>query len=204
MIIIRALVLTGLILIPPQNSPSAEVPPRLVDLFERYCLDPDGQHDLTWALARHDNYTAFDRSDFPGLRTPGARQVRGFTTSVSGTEIRVLTAVNRFALGPQRTGPATNFHLCWVSARPASRAQIDSELRTYLGVRRYRQEGAFAYPWVTTADDERKSVKRSDFTEDFARMAREEGMRVVTTNEAHGWVSLGYLRPIESCEDWCY
>lgn len=77
-------------------------------------------------------------------------------------------------------------------------------MKTYLGVRRYRQKGAFAYPWTTTAGDKRASVKRSDFTDDFVRMARDEGMRVVTTNEAQDWVSIGYLRPVESCADWCY
>lgn len=178
--------------------------PNLLELAESFCLDPDGDHELTWALAAHRGYRPLTGEDFPGLRTPGARRLRGFTKRFGTTDIRIMTAVNRYAHRPREIGAAVNLHLCWVSANPATRGPIDNELRDYMGVRRYRQGGAFAYAYTQEADGKRKGVRRSDFNSRFIETARDHDMRVVMSNEALGWVSITYWRPVESCEDWCY
>ncbi len=53
--------------------PATSGPQTLVDLADRYCIGPDGDHELTWAQAVRDGMTPLEPNDFQGLRLPGAR-----------------------------------------------------------------------------------------------------------------------------------
>lgn len=184
----------------PAGTPSFD----LLFFAERLCLEPDGDHQLTWTIAARDGYTPIAPADVPGLQTPGARELRGFAGMREGSELRILTAVNRFASGPSRGPPAVNFHICWVSARPTSRIAVDRAVKSYFSLRRFRQEGAYVYAWIPQQDGTRIGVRRSQFNGRFVETARDNGMKVVMTNEAQGWVSITFMRPVASCADWCY
>ena len=136
----------------------------------------------------------------PKSSAAGARGLRGFSRTTDGVEIRVLTAANRV----RQFGEDTYYHLCWVSAANANRREVDRELQAYLGVRRFRQEGAFMYPWVTQPDGSRESVSRRDFDLQGFGLSRERGMKVVLTGEWRGQVSVTFMTPVSSCADWCY
>ena len=172
----------------------------LVGLADQYCMGPDGDQVLTWTLAARNGFIPLNMEGFPNLRLPGARGLRGFTRTTDGVEIRVLTAANRV----RQFGEDTYYHLCWVSAANANRREVDRELQAYLGVRRFRQEGAFMYPWVTQPDGSRESVSRRDFDLQGFGLSRERGMKVVLTGEWRGQVSVTFMTPVSSCADWCY
>lgn len=192
-----ALALAPATFLPPPESDPLD----LVTLAERYCIGPDGDHELTWALAVRDGYSPLSPEEFEGLRLPGARQLRGFTQTINGSEIRVLTAVNRWIGGGQGYTP---FHLCWVSANPADRRVIDQELGAHLGVGRFRQEGALVFAWIPQEDSARRTVRRREFQRRGMAIAREDGMRMALTNQYGSMVAITYMTPVETCADWCY
>lgn len=185
-------------------SVSARVAPEPLDLIglaDRYCIDPDGDHELTWAKAVRDGFVELSPEDFPNLRLPGARQLKGFTRTEDGVEVRVLTAVNRWVGGGQGETP---FHLCWVSAAPYERRAVDREIGGWLGVDRFRQGDALVYAWIPLESGGRRSVSRREFQRHGMAIAREEGMRMVLTNQHGAMVAVTYMTPVESCADWCY
>lgn len=200
----RALAIIACLALAQPAGASTQPADPLVDLFDRYCLGPDGDQVLTWTLAARSGLSPLSPDDFPGLRLPGIRQLRGFSGVVDGQDIRLLTGVNRWATPPARADEGANFHLCWVSARPASRQAVEAGTSDHLGVRRFRQGRALTFAWTVDGNDNRAPVRRSDFSKRFMALSREKGMRVVTVNEADGWVSIGYSRPVETCADWCY
>ena len=187
-----------------QGQPEHDERLDLLELAERYCLEPDGDHELTWAIAAHDGYTAFTRDDFQGLRTPGARQVRGYSKTRDGVEIRVLTSVKRQWEGPGFTGAIANLHLCWVSANPLPRREVDEATQEFLGRARFRIKDAWVHAWLPQPDGTRLPVGRSDFERQWVLLYRDKGMRSVLTGDYAGWSSITYMRPVEGCADWCY
>lgn len=185
---------------PPTNAqafPAAD----LVRLTDRYCVGPDGDHELTWALAVRDGLTPLSPDDFADLRLPGARQLRGFTETIDGAEVRVLTAVNRL-IGMD--AGMTSFHLCWVSAQPIDRRPVEAELRRQLGMRGFRQEDARMFAWVPLPDGSIRRIGRPEWSRRSQAIAREEGMRAVMVNDYQGMVAITYMTPTDSCDDWCY
>lgn len=178
-------------------------PPSLVEMAERYCISPDGDHEWTWALARHDGYRVMTMDDTPGVRSlPGARRMRAFTKTVDNVELRIVTAVNRIRGGGQGVN---YFHVCWVSANPADRRVVDRRLREVMDVRRFREDGAIVYPWTMAEDGSRRSVSRTAYnrTGPFA-LTRLEGVRLTVLNDYLGMVSIGNMSPVPDCADWCY
>lgn len=188
----------------PPRPLAAQTPPEpvdLIDLAQRYCIGPDGDHELTWSRAVRDGYVELSPEDFPNLRLPGARRLRGFTRMTDGIELRILTAVNRISGGGQGETP---FHLCWVSADPFERAAVDRELGGWLGVGRFRQAGAWVHAWTPGEEGGRRSVSRREFQRRGMAIAREDGMRLVLTNQHGRMVAITYMTPVEGCADWCY
>jgi hypothetical protein len=199
--VVAMLSVLGLVLSPP-GDPVADEPINLASLTEHFCLNADGDHAWTWSVAAHDGFTPLAPSEFEHLRLPGARQLRGFRKTIGGREVRVLTAVNR-VIGPEQVG-TTYFHLCWVAVDPGVRQDVDRDLRGLLHLPRFRQQDAFVYPWIPEGDEGRKAVSRRDFNRYSLKLSRERGMRLVLSNDYLGQVSVTYMAPVPSCEDWCY
>lgn len=177
---------------------------QLVDLAERFCIEPDGDHELTWAIAAHDGYEPFTRDDFPGLRTPGARQVRGYSKAFEGSQVRVLTSVKRQWEGPGFNGAIANLHVCWVSVNPGSRREVDRSIQDHAGPVRFRLKDTWVHAWLPQPDGSRLPVDRSQFERQWVQLYRDNGMRSILSGDYGGWVSITYIRPVESCSDWCY
>jgi len=173
----------------------------LYQMADRYCIGPDGDDDLTWALATHDGLSELRPEAFDELNLPGARQLRGRTTVRDGVEVRVLTARNKIFGGG---GGDTYFRLCWVSAEPMDRGQVDREVRRETGIPGFRQDGARLYGWVPLPEGQRRVVGRREWQRRGQSIAREEGMRMILTNDYRGMTAITYLTPVVDCEDWCY
>lgn len=203
--VIAAAITSALVVISPFLAPArarSDVgPDDLYAMTERYCTRPDGDHPLTWALAESDGWVVLDPSQFEGLRLPGARRLRGYETVRDGVRLRVLTANNRFRGWGAGT---TYFSLCWVSAEPFNRRDLDEVIRSQLSMPGFRQEGARVYAWVPMPDGGRRIIQSWEFNRRFHAISREEGMRMILTNDRLGMVALTYLSPVDSCDDWCY
>jgi len=167
------------------SSSTALAPSDLVHMVERYCVSPDGDQPLTWALAESDGFAALTPAEFENLRLPGARNLRGYEAVRDGVRLRVLTANNRFRGWDAGT---TFFNLCWVSAEPLDRRALDAEVRRWLGFSGFRQEGARVYAWVPLPDGTQRVVGPREFERRFHGIAREEGMRMILTNDRLGMV----------------
>ena len=191
----------SLMILPGPSFAQANQAVDLTDLIARYCIVPDGDIALTSALARHDGMSELTPADFENLRLPGARQLRGFTKTTNGVAVRVLTAHNRMRGGDAGT---TFFNLCWVSASPMNRSQVDDRLRRDHEMRGFRQEGARVYAWVPNEDGTRRIVGSREFKRHSHAIAREEGMRMLLTNDYLGMVAVTYMVPTTDCRDWCY
>ena len=173
----------------------------LAGLADRYCIGPDGDHVWTWSLAAGEGWTPLQPEEFANLRLPGARQLRGFTKTIGGTEVRLLTAVNRMTgMG----AGVTYYHLCWVSADPAVRREVDSAIAELVGVDRFRQDDAFVYAWIPGPDDTRREVSRREWSRYAQALAREDGLRMVLTGATQSRVSVTYMTATQDCADWCY
>ncbi|WP_156320372.1 hypothetical protein [Brevundimonas sp. AAP58] len=170
-------------------------------MADRYCIRPDGDHPLTWALAESDGWVVLDPSQFEGLSLPGARQLRGYETVRDGVRLRILTANNRFR---GWNAGITYFNLCWVSAEPFDRQELDEEIRSQLAIPGFRQEGARVYAWVPLPNGGRRIVGSREFQRRFHAIAREDGMRMLLSNDRQGMVAATYMKATEDCEGWCY
>lgn len=189
-----AMIAASVVVVSPLAAPAGALsqvgPGDLYAMTERYCIRPDGDHPLTWALAESDGSVALDPSQFEGLRLPGARQLRGYETLRDGVRLRVLTANNRF----RGWGAGiTFFNLCWVSAEPFDRGSVDREVRSWLGFNGFRQEGARVYASVPLPDGDRRVVGLREFQRRSHAIAREEGMRMILTNDRLGMVAMTYM-----------
>jgi hypothetical protein len=174
----------------------------LVDNAQSYCVDADGDHRLTWARATDDGFIELKGDDFANLRLPGARQLRGYEKIVDGITLRVLTAHNRIRGGDLGT---TFFDLCWVSADPINRLDVDREVNNQTQIDSFRQEGARVYAWVpAVGDGQRRIVSGREFRRRGHAIAREDGMRMLITNDYLGMVGIAYMSPTDDCADWCY
>jgi hypothetical protein len=162
----------------------------MIRMLDRYCVIPDGDQPLTWALAESDGFRALTPAEFENLRLPGARNLRGYEDDRDGVRVRVLTANNRF----RGWGAGiTYFNLCWVSAEPFDRGSVDREVRSWLGFNGFRQEGARVYAWVPLPDGDRRVIGLREFQRRSHAIAREEGMRMILTNDRLGMVAMTYM-----------
>lgn len=197
----RVLVLASCLLLAGPANGQTFSPDDLYDMAERYCIGPDGDHELTQALAEHDKMRPITAEDFPGLRLPGARRLTGYTAELDGVVFRVLTARNRIRGGG---GGITFFHLCWVSAEPMNRRAVDRTLQRETGIRGFRQEGARVFAWVPGPDGARLVVDLREWRRRNQAIAREDGMRMILTNQHQGMTAVTYMTPVTDCADWCY
>ena len=173
----------------------------LADLADLYCVAADGDHDITWNRAEADGFSALTPEQFKNLRLPGARDLRGYSRTVDGVEVRVLTARNTMSgMG----GGATPFHLCWVSARPLDRREVERSFQHSLGQRGFRQERARMFLWVPQPDGSNKPISRREWSRYGQSIQREMDARTLLINDYRGMTAVTYMRALESCQDWCY
>lgn len=173
----------------------------LADLADLYCVAADGDHEITWNRAEADGFSALAPEQFSNLRLPGARDLRGYSRTIGGVEVRVLTARNTISgmgLG------VTPFHLCWVSARPLDRREVERSFQQSLGQRGFRQERARMFLWVPQPDGSNRPVSRREWSRYGQSISRERDARMLLINDHMGMTAITYMRALESCQDWCY
>jgi hypothetical protein len=165
--------------------------PTLSDMAARYCIEPDGDHRLTWTLAERDGFEVMPSADHERLRMPGLGGVRGFSKTERGVEYRILTA----AYG--QTGPTGRayFRRCWLSASVYAIDDANRELRDLLGFRPFRVKESSLYAWIPLTDGSRRPVSRRTYMRRALRLADEQGLREVSAKQYGPQVFISYASP---------
>lgn len=167
----------------------------LVELADRYCIRPDGDHRATWQYLAEDGFTPLTAQDFPNLHLPGSfeRHIRAFRKFEGSRELRVITAANRMRGGDQGI---TYFRWCWVSSSLDDVRRVDADIRDLVGVRSFRVEGPTRlFAWIPRPDGSIEAVSRRIFMREGWVLAREQGLRQLTLTSHEGGVFLGYASP---------
>lgn len=173
-------------------SPAQEAPEEtLTDRADRYCIQPDGDHRLTWHLAERDGYALMNNAEYARLRLPGTGGLRAFSKFEDGVEYRILTAAY------VQTGPSgiAYFRRCWISASAYDVDDADREMRTLLGFRHFRADGTFVFAWLPQTDGTMRPVSRRIYMRSNLKMADEEGLRQVAIKPYQGQVFISYASP---------
>lgn len=186
-----ALIVSVALLYAPDAETEVE---RLIDSADRYCIQPDGDHRMTWHLAERDGFAPLSPDTFGGARTPGiiGSTLRGFSKIVDGREVRVLTAASWLRAPEQGL---TYFRWCWVSSSHDDIATVDGQLRRHLGWRGFRVERSRVFAWIPRPDGELEPVSRRIFMGEGVALAREQGLRQLLTRRSGDAVFIGYASP---------
>ncbi|MDP3404932.1 MAG: hypothetical protein Q8S03_09590 [Brevundimonas sp.] len=166
----------------------------LADRVDRYCIRPDGDHRMTWQRAEEDGYVALAPGDVPDLRliSTFAPALRGFRRVEGDREFRILTSSGRIMSPDQGV---SYFRWCWVSASEDDRGRVDRDLAALLGQRGFRVERVRMFAWLPRPDGGSEAVSRRVFLRSGWQMAREQGLRQVTTRQSGRGVFVGYGSP---------
>jgi hypothetical protein len=175
---------------PPQDPPAES----LADLADRYCIDPDGDHRLTWHRAEQDGFRWMTPEDIPRLHLPGtfAPNLRGLQRTSQGTTIRILTSAFRW------TAPddgRTFFRQCWISASTGNLDETRKDLGVLLNVRSFRSREVVVFAWIPRPNGAPTSVSRRDYLRRVLTLSREQGMRQIMLRQYEGSVFVGYSSP---------
>lgn len=180
------------------TAPIGETAIDLVDLADRYCIAAYGNHARTRQSVEADGFVPIPPETVENLRLPGPRYLRGYSKTIDGVEVRVLTAVVRF----RGFGQGENvFRSCWVSASAADRGRVDRDLTRMLGVRRFRERGANVYAWWIDEDGRINGLSRRESHRSGLRDALERGTQYIMTNEYDGLVAITYMTPTATPDD---
>lgn len=163
----------------------------LVNLLDRLCLYPDGDHVLTYSMAVADGWQPLTAETMGRLFLPGVFNLRGFTKTVDGVELRVLTERGRRTSHVSRE--SAPYRHCWVSADPADPRDVRRALEDELKLSSFRMKSARVYPWFDTAEG-RQRVSRISFERRYEQLVN-AGMRMVTLAWHGDQVILGYVTP---------
>lgn len=167
---------------------------QLAELADRYCIEPDGDHRLTWHRAEQDGFAWITPDDAPNLRLPSAlgTNLRGLKKTVDGVEIQVLTSA--FSWIAPDDGQSF-FRQCWVSASVSDVNSVRRDVRAILGVHDFKSLEVVIFAWIPTADGGRTSVSRRDYRRRHLTLAREQGMRQVLVRQYENGVFVSYTSP---------
>ena len=189
----KMLMMLAALALVPQTAPSPFVddPESLTSRAERYCIDPDGDHRLTWHRAEQDGFTLLSNAEYARLRLPGTGGLRAFSKTEHGIEYRILTAAH------SETGPSgiAYFRRCWVSSSQYSIDDANRELRDLLGFRHFRAKNTFVYAWIPQTDGTLRPVSRRIYMRSSLRMAAEQGLRQVSAKQYEDQVFISYASP---------
>jgi hypothetical protein len=175
---------------PPQEPPAES----LADLADRYCIEPDGDHRLTWHRAEQDGFRWMTPDDIPRLYLRGSfgPHLRGLQRTSDGTTIRILTSAFHW------TSPGdgeTFFRQCWLSTTDDEFRQTQQDLTGLLDFRPFRSKEVVIFAWIPRPDGTREPVSRRDFARQHLTLSREQGMRRIFLRQYDGGVFVGYSSP---------
>ena len=175
---------------PPQPAPAES----LADLAWRFCIEPDGDHRLTWHRAEQDGFRWMTPDDVPNLYLPGTfgPDLRGLEKTSDGTTIRILTSAFRW------TSPGdgrTFFRQCWLSASAADLGRTRADLGALLDVRPFRSKEVIVFAWIPLPDGTSSSVPRRDYLRNVLTLSRDHGMRQIMLRQYDASVFIGYSSP---------
>lgn len=178
----------------PSFSEAKQSSDDLVDMAVRYCIDPDGDHRLTWALAERDGFSVISADEVSGLRLRGsvASALRGFRKIEDGKQIQILTSSSFLRAPDQGT---TYYRWCWVSSSSDRFDGVNRGLAEFLRVPSFRVEKVRLFAWIPRPGGTTDVVSRRQYLEHGNPLAREQGMRQVTTRQLGDGVSVGYASP---------
>jgi|GEM_PF-6151825 len=177
------------------SAPGSQV--RADDLFDEFdvlCLAPEGDEDLTWAMAVHKGYSRLEPSDFEDLRVLAfARELKGMSRTVEGVEYRVLTA--RGSMAPAGSDYRGFYQLCWVSAGPADYAEVRRLTHSRVGLPSFTQGHSRVMAWVETPEGREPLTRNQIERRQLGPLMVERDVRMVTMGQHSGrQVMLGYMR----------
>jgi len=185
------MLLAALAITPPPQDPSDE---SLADLAYRYCIEPDGDHRLTWHRAEQDGFTWMTPDDIPRLYLPGTftPNLRGLQKTSGGVTIRVLTSAFRWRAPDDGQ---TFFRQCWFSASTGDLNQTREDLGALLDLRSFRSREVVVFAWIPRPDGTSSFVSRRDYLRHVLTLSREQGMRQIMLRQYEGSVFVGYSSP---------
>lgn len=166
----------------------------LAELALRYCIDPDGDHRLTWALAERDGFSVISEAEVSGLRLRGsvASALRGFRKVEDGKQTQVLTSSSFLRAPDQGT---TYYRWCWVSSSSNGFDGVNRDLTEFLRVPSFRVDKVRLFAWIPRPDGTSELVSRRRYLDQGNPLARDQGMRQVTIRRLGDGVSIGYASP---------
>ena len=163
------------------------------ELLERYCLAWDGDHRATWQRLEEDGFERIER-DRPGESLFGVLDatLRIYAPNGADHDTRVMTGATWITSPDQ--GRA-HYRMCWVSA-PGDAEAADRRLRNTLNIASFRVvRGTRLFAWIPRPGDVNEPVSRREYFRSGQRLAREQGLRMVTIRDHEGQVFLGYASP---------
>lgn len=163
------------------------------ELLERYCLAWDGDHRATWQRLEEDGFEPRER-DRPGESLLGVvdASLRLYAGGDDGHGAKVMTGATWVTVPDQGR---THYRMCWVSA-PGDPEVADRRLRDTLGIDSFRVvRGTRLFAWIPRPGDVNEPVSRREYFRSGQRLAREQGLRMVTIRDHEGQVFLGYASP---------
>jgi hypothetical protein len=176
------------------NSTSFQEIDHFADLADRYCIEPDGDHRLTWHRAEQDGFIRMTPADIPRLYLPGsfAPNLRGLQRTSNGTTIRILTSAFRWS----SPGDGESFfRQCWVSTTDDAFRRTQQDLTRLLDLRPFRSREVVIFAWIPQPDGGKTPVSRRDYHRQHLTLSRERGLRQVFLRQYDAGVFLGYSSP---------
>lgn len=166
----------------------------VIEMADRYCIAPDGDHRMTWHLADRDGFSPLSPDQFSKARTPGVinTTLRGFGKNLENREIRVLTAASWIRSGDQGL---SHYRWCWVSSSDEDIGDVDHQMRRLIGSRGFRAAQSRVFAWIPRPDGSLEPVSRRVFMRSGWALAREQGLRHITTRRFGNGVFIGYASP---------
>lgn len=186
-----ALSLSSSVALPQGRPPDAPVD--LVELAHRFCIETDGDAELTWDRAVASAFVPLAPDPIRALRLPGARGLRGYSRTHDGVEVRVLTARNTIrGFGNGETA----FSLCWVSATPLNRRSVERAFQRDLGLRGFRQDRARMFLWEPQPDGSRMEVSGREWRRQTQSIPRDRNARILLVNDINEMTAVTYMKAL--------
>lgn len=189
----RFAVALALLVLLPRSQEAAALQVDATELFERYCLAWDGDHRATWQRLEEDGFEQRKR-DRPEESLLGVvdASLRSYAGGDDEHGAKVMTGATWVTI-PDQSG--THYRMCWVAA-PGDPEVAGRWLRDTLGVSSFRVvRGTRLFAWIPRPGDVNEPVSRREYFRSGQRLARDQGIRMVTIRDHEGQVFLGYASP---------
>ncbi len=184
----------GLVSTPAMSQDA--VPFDMVEEFQDFCLEPDG--NLEWAEEYAAEYGYVPAQERLEAFTPRERRTTYnyiWTRQVEGRDVQLL--VNPSA-GVWGDGDVSWFNTCSIAVRGENRGRIRNRIARLLGQDSFRQKGTSVFAWMPDGED-RRAVRRNIFEHAGVIVLFNRGMRMVTVSDHEDQVILTYFVPGRDC-----